>query len=75
MLGRRLLGLLFNYSGRGTYSQATPRLLNMWNSESRSSTIVSSIYLALKTNSVQDAVVQLDTMYLKDPRNVIVPIS
>ena len=28
VLGRRLLGLLLNYSGRGMYSQATPGLLN-----------------------------------------------
>ena len=28
VLGRQLLALLFTYSGRGTYSQATPRLLN-----------------------------------------------
>ena len=28
VLGSRLLGLLFTYSGRGTYGQATPRLLN-----------------------------------------------
>ena len=28
VLGRQLLGLLFTYSGRGTYGQATPRLLN-----------------------------------------------
>ena len=33
MLGRQLLGLLFNYSGRGTYGQATPGLLNAWKSE------------------------------------------
>ena len=55
VLGCQLLGLLFNYSGCGTYSQATPQLLNSWNSDSRDWTtcIVSSIYLALKTNSVQ----------------------
>ena len=53
VLGRRLLGLLFNYTGRGMYSQATPGLLHVWNSESRSSTIVFFIYMALKTNSVQ----------------------
>ena len=28
VLGRELLELLFTYSGRGKYSQATPRLLN-----------------------------------------------
>ena len=28
MLCHRLLGLLFNYSWHGTYSPATPRLLN-----------------------------------------------
>ena len=28
VLGRRLLELLFNYSGRGTYAQATPGLQN-----------------------------------------------
>ena len=28
MLGHQLLGLLFNCFGRGTYSQATPGLLN-----------------------------------------------
>ena len=44
VLGRRLLALMFNYSGRGTYTQATPGLMNAWNFESRSSTIVSFIY-------------------------------
>ena len=44
VLCHRLLGILFNYSGRGTYNQATPRLLNAWNFESRSSTI-SFLYL------------------------------
>ena len=29
VLGRRLLQLLFTYSGCGTYSPATPRLLNV----------------------------------------------
>ena len=53
LLGGQLLGLLFNYSRGGTYSQATLGLLNAWNFESRSSTILSSIYLALKANSVQ----------------------
>ena len=52
-VGRRLSGLLFNYSGCGTYRQDKPRLLNACNSERRSSTMVSSIYLALKTDSVQ----------------------
>ena len=52
MLGHRLMGLLFKYSEDGMYSLATPGLLNAWNS-SRSSTILSFIYLALKTNSVQ----------------------
>ena len=47
----RLLGLLFNYSGHGTYRQVTPGLLNAWNSESGSLTIVSQ--LTLKTTSVQ----------------------
>ena len=31
VLGRQLLGLLFNYSGRHTYGQATPKLLNACN--------------------------------------------
>ena len=65
MLGSRLLGLLFTYSRRGMYGQGTPRLLNscvtgcdelasnrQW-VVSRRLTIVSSIYLALKTNLVQ----------------------
>ena len=38
VLGHQLLGFLLTFSGRGTYSQATPGLLNAWNHESRSST-------------------------------------
>ena len=53
ILGHQFLGLLFNYSGCGMYSEATPRLLNSWNCESISLTILSFIYLALKTKSVQ----------------------
>ena len=61
---RRLLWLLFTYSGCGTYSQATPRLLNACIlqcldefasrqlSVGRSWTIVFSIYLLLKINLV-----------------------
>ena len=55
ILGRRLLGLLFMYSRHGTYSQATPGLLNAcvtgcneYDSkqlqENRTSTLVFSIY-------------------------------
>ena len=42
VLGRWLLGLVFNYSGCGMYGQATPRLLNLckdnlsWNVKARS---------------------------------------
>ena len=75
-LGRRVLGLLSNYSGRGTYSQATPWILNAWNSGSRSSTIVSSIYLALTTNSVQPKTLSCyASRYDLDPRNVKASIS
>ena len=59
VLVRQLQGLLFNYFGRGTYSQATPGLLNAYvytgcdeptcDWVSRNSTIVFSVYLALKT--------------------------
>ena len=51
----RLLGLLFKYSEGGTYSRAAPRLLNtcVTGYSELGSTIVFSIYLALKTNLVQ----------------------
>ena len=63
VLGRRLLGFLYNYSRHGTYSQATPRLLNAWNSESKSLTIVCSIYFSLEDqfSATEDAVVDLDS--------------
>ena len=52
VLGCRLVGFLFNYYGHGRY-MCIVRPLSAWNSESRSSTIVYFISLALKTNSVQ----------------------
>ena len=74
---RRLLWLLFTYSGCGTYSQATPGLLNACVtvcdefasrqlSVSRSWTMVFSIYLILKTSlsATEDAVVHLDTFWI-----------
>ena len=50
-LGRPLPGLLFNYFGSDTSGHT--RTTECVKSESRSLTIVSSIYLALKTNSGQ----------------------
>ena len=68
MLSSQVLELLFKYSGHGTYCQATPRQLSLcvtgcdelpsnrqW-VVSRSSTIVLSIYLALKTSLVQQKI-------------------
>ena len=62
------LGVPFNYSGRGTYSQATPGLLNAWNSEIRSSTIHCS-FLHLRGvedqfSATEAAVVHLDTFWI-----------
>ena len=64
-LAHQLLGLLFNYSRHCTYSQAIPRILNTWNSESRSSTIQFPLfYLALKTNSLQPKMPLCIYMYI-----------
>ena len=55
VLGRRLLGLLFNYSGYGTWSQATPGLLNAWNHV---------LGLEDQFSATEDAVVHLDTFWI-----------
>ena len=79
MPGSRLLGLPFMYAGRGMYGQATFRLVNscvtgcdelasnqQW-VVSRSSTIVFSTYLALKTNLVQrKTLIPLDLLCVTD---------
>ena len=56
MLGLQLPGLVFNFSGCGTYSHATPGLLNAWNSE--------SIGREDQFSAAENAVVHLDTFWI-----------
>ena len=65
VLGGQLPRLLFYCLGFVTYNQATPGLLNAWNSESRNSTIVSFNLLGLEDHysATEGAVVHLDTFW------------
>ena len=62
MLGRRLLGLLVNYSGRGTYSQATPGHVQLHVSKQKIDySFLHLLGLEDQFSATEDAVVHLDT--------------
>ena len=63
-----LLGLLFNYSGCGTYSQATPELLNACNCEYKQKFEYSVLHLLALEDQFsatgKNIVVHLDTFWI-----------